>query len=475
MNNTMAPPIPPVLTPSADGWRGPGGEQFEQTVYGLSVAIGEELRARYGPARVVVTHDCRRDSQHAARVVAGALTQAGMEPVPAGALPTPVANFALARLGCVAAIIVTASHNGAESNGIKLKVAPGRPPDAKLEAAIECRRLSLGHTPPPPPSTLMDARSDTLCEEFRRSVACLVPEAASAGLTVVVEGLHGVAGPLLADLLHGVGCRVLLVGGEADPSFAGLEPNPMSARSRRRLVSLVRRTRADLGFVVDGDGDRLGVVDAHSRFHWPHDVMAAILDSGVVERHDTAGVAHTVATGSIVGRTATARGQPTFETPVGFKHIAPFLESGQAFAGSGGVGDIGFKDGGCDRNPFHAALLVVAALRMARLPFAALVEQLHRRHGHSFYSECDLPIATLDDAEQVERIGMRALWRAGLADALTDVRRLDGVKFCLGGRGWLLLRRATTAPAVRALVETSAPGDLATLVESLVHGTRSRR
>lgn len=476
------PPVPdgkperaaPQLDRGADGWRGIVGEGFSPDAAAvLAAAIGEELKVRFSTGSVLVAHDARFQSAETAQRVAVTLAGAGLRAVCTnGAVPTPATTLAVRQRGYLAAVIITASHNPFYWNGVKLKVRPGMPPGRELEAAIERRHRELKLSPMCSAGTGGTVGDPVDSEEL---AAALLDAALarvdtnairSAGLRVGVDGLHGVAGPLLKRALEAAGCSVELLGGDADPLFSGLVPDPTRAASRTRLAEYVRSRGADLGLLLDGDGDRLGVVDGRGRIVWPHDVMALLLKQWHRRDGGPGVVATTVATGSIVRRLARSLGREVVETAVGFKHIAPMLQSGRAVLGGGAVGDVGFRGHGCDRDPFLAALVLLEIVARGRGGFDKVVGALHADHGNSAYGELTLPVSGVP-ATKLEHLGFSALREVNLASSVTEVQRIDGVKLRLGETAWLLLRPASTEPGIRVHAELATPEELASLIEAL--------
>jgi len=466
----------PSLARGADGWRGIIGEGFSlETVSNLIEAIGVELLVQVGDGPVLVAHDGRHQSAAAAHQASMLLSVAGLQVVNEGTLPTPVATFAVHKQRFAAAILITASHNPFYWNGVKLKIAPGMPPDRGLESAIE-RRRAQPSAPRYAPAEYQRAASEALCQDF---VAVMLQQVdvdgiRRAGLRVAVDGLHGIAGSLLGQLLESAGCNVIIIGADMDPFFGGLVPDPMHAASRRRLAEAVRRERADFGFLVDGDGDRLGVLDLHGTFVWPHDILALLVQHAQMLDLRLGAVATTVATGSIVRRVAHAMGHTTVETAVGFKHIAPLLHRQEVMIGGGGVGDIGFGIDSYDRNPFLAALLLLQIVARRQQPVHTVIEQLHETYGTAVF--CEMTLQVVKPAGiSMESLALEAIHAAGLANFVTDVSRVDGVKVYMGDTTWLLVRAASTEKGLRVYMEMATLEQVTALKTALVQLCREEQ
>jgi phosphomannomutase/sugar/nucleoside kinase (ribokinase family) len=458
----------PTFSLGADGWRGIIGEGFSPvSVVNLVTSIAFNLHARMGKGAVLVAHDARYQSEQCARQAAAVLDSLGLRSVFAGTLPTPVTNFIVSKQGFLGAVLITASHNPFYWNGVKLKVAPGMPPGADLEAAIEHRRsvgiLNAGQ--------IVEAQvldSAPILRDFTTALLAQVDVRLirRANLHVVIDGLHGIAGTLLGQVLREAGCQVNVIGGDADPFFCGMVPDPMRAQSRMRLSKAVRDCGADLGMLTDGDGDRLGVLDCNGDFIWPHDVLALLVKLG--DRFDpTPGaIATTVATGSVVRRVCRNLGRDVVETRVGFKHIAPLLRSNRVMMGGGGVGDVGFRLHGCDRDPFLAALMLLQTMAEEGQPLQTLIARLHATHGRTVYRETAFRGIDVS-ADSIEARGLHALDVAGFAREDITIGHVDGTKIYLNDTEWLLLRASTTERVIRAYAEMSSPEKMSALLAAI--------
>jgi phosphomannomutase len=462
----------PSLTAGADGWRGIMNEGFSvAAVAHLCTAIGAEVRHRLGGTTVLVAHDGRFYSEEASAAGVEALAAAGLDVVSVGHLPTALVSYALRDGAYAAAVMVTASHNPFYWNGVKLKMAPGMPPPKELERAIEARRSARGldsvaQGSAGPRGRLTALPAARIEERYAAEViASLDAEAIRrVRFRVAIDGLHGIAGRFFAELLRSAGCAVELVGGDVDPMFGGLVPDPLESSSRERIADLSRHERAELGFVVDGDGDRLAVLEK-GVFIRPHEVLALLLRSLDAKDRSAGDVITTVSTGSLVRLLASDLGRRVRETPIGFKHIAPYLRSGEAILGGGAVGDIGCRGRGYDRDPFFAALLLLETVARAERHLGEELSEIHRTFGHRIYGERSYAGRPRPLAE-LEALGRAALVDAGHGNEIAEVSTVDGVKIRLADGSWILLRNASTERCLRIYAETTSSDRLGTLMNA---------
>ncbi|MBC8078324.1 MAG: phosphomannomutase/phosphoglucomutase, partial [Chloroflexales bacterium] len=196
----------------------------------------------------------------AAALIAG-LRAVGISVIDIGQVPTPVMYFAVAHLGADGGAVVSASHNPPEYNGVKLRRAhPAYGSEPLPGDAIQaiCRLANAGPIPDAAtPGTYAQANIDAA---YVASVARQIQ--LKRPFTIVLDGGNGVAGPLGVQAFEAVGARVLPLFIEPDGRFPNHHPDPLKEENLAALKRAVVEQRASLGIALDGDGDRLGVVDA---------------------------------------------------------------------------------------------------------------------------------------------------------------------------------------------------------------------
>jgi phosphomannomutase len=263
--------------------------------YGTYLAA---LRARGGgggdpgPGRVAVGRDVRLESPRYARALIAGLRATGADVVDVGQVPTPLVYFAVNHLKTDGGAAVTASHNPPEYNGLKLrKRVPGQPnglpllPD-EIQAlrALAQQGPSRARGREAPPGAL---RAQDIVEAYVAYVKGRVRLARK--LKVVVDAGNGVAGPVAARVLAEIGCDVVALFCDPDGTFPNHLPDPLKKENLRALIAKVKETRADLGLALDGDGDRLGVVDDQGDVLWA-DRYLILLARQVLREHPGAAI-----------------------------------------------------------------------------------------------------------------------------------------------------------------------------------------
>lgn len=465
-----------------EGWRGVIGDDFtlpnaRRFARGVAVWLKERGEAAAG---VVVGYDTRFLSDRVAAEVAAVLGRVGI-PVRlcSHPVPTPVVSFAVRELQASAGLMVTASHNPPQYDGIKVKGAHGGPlfgPElATLEQALVRRARPTGVRPagvrpakarPPRPEPYDP--DPAYFAHLSHLVA--LPRIAASGLRVVVDPMHGAARHYLRRLLAQAGLPVRQIRASADPLFGGVNPEPIAA-NLAALRRAVRSFKGDVGLATDGDGDRLGVVNAAGRFVSPQAVYALLLDYLARERGLQGGVVKTVSTTGMIDRLAERYGLPLYQTPVGFKHISRLFVDGTAIIGGEESGGVGMSPHLPERDGVFAGLLLLEALAVRGKPLSELFVDLEAVTGPHCYQRRDVRLPA-DQARLAARSLARlialpeAAPRAVAGRPVRGVETLDGLKLRLDDGSWLLFRSSGTEPVIRIYAEAPSATEVVRLLSA---------
>lgn len=447
--------LPP---PTADGWRGEVGGSFGHgEIAALASATCAELLERGTLETLLVASDGRAHSRAFADTVERVATeQAPLTVLRAARLPSPFASAWIDGEPSRAAIVITASHNAARWHGLKLRVPPGRPPSAELEQAIHQRALDLRSRRVPdraatgPAAAHRDVAARIVSDRIAHLAERFAPHV-KRDVVVVVDGLNGIAAPPMARMCTALGWRVSSIGSQALEDFGGHVPDPSLPRMRKRAAIEVGRKGADLGLVLDGDGDRLYALDELGQALQPQEVAALILASGAPEIRDhvRGDVLVTVATGTLLKRVAQSLGQRHRYFPIGFKNLAEDLERDAGALAAGAVGDIALSAFGNDRDPYLIVPVLGCVLAHGARPLSTLIADLRTDYGtsHLRWDECRVPcdLPRSNYSEFVQRLF--GAMRRDLNRA--EVMEIDGVRVELETGEWILVRKSTTESGIR--------------------------
>src|SRR6185437_1458292 len=239
----------------------------------------------------------------------------------------------------------------------------------RLEGEIDRRYATIAEPDPDQAFEQSQFSSDELIEAHLRTVLSRVGGSAGRPWTVVVDGLHGIAGPMLVRLAELLGWTVHPVGEQVEEDFGGLVPDPTLPESRQRLSQTIVATGADFGLVLDGDGDRIFLATSDGRTVQAGELYALLLAQHYRDVPDlrTRTIAITTTTTSQPGRVAAEHGGQVELRPVGFKNMAESMAAGRLCAAGGSVGDLAFARYGRDRDPCVVVALLARLLAEQRV------------------------------------------------------------------------------------------------------------
>jgi phosphomannomutase len=442
-----------------DGWRGViAREATFETIRRLARAAASRYRAGdFGPgdrSRILVGHDTRFLSEEFAAAASEVFAGAGIDVVLTDRpIPTPAVSHHVRRLGLAGGVAVTASHNPAEYNGFKLKAHFGgsAPPGLYRRVEEEIDR------PCPGSRRAGRIRKENLSGPYRAALGRLVDRARirRAGLRLLADAMHGAAGDGLAEILRGGATRVESFRADRDALFGHGHPEPI-ARNLTETARRVQDGEFDFAAATDGDGDRLGVLDARGGFVSPHRILALLVLHAFRVRGLSGGIARTFSTSLLIDRIAEKLRAPVFETGIGFKYVAELMISGKAAVGGEESGGYGFSFHLPERDGTLSALLLAEHLAATRRSLSEALDALDREFGRLEYARRDILLPSDEAAAFLEETRRRPP-RAIAGRRVTGVRVRDGVKLLFGGQGWLLLRLSGTEPMIRLYCEHADP------------------
>jgi len=434
-----------------DGWRATRDEFTLARVRLVGQAVAAHLAARDRPGPVAVGYDARERSRGFAEALADVVTTAGRDVRLADRdCPTPTLAWMVAR-ECAGGLMITASHNPPEYNGVKFVPADGAPALPAVTEDIEGRLAAVADDPPTVPDGDEGSVGDVDVVDPYLEHALSFANADLSGLSVVYDAMHGSGRGVTDRLLSRAGADVTRLRCDRDPEFGGTAPEPVPDRTER-LVERVTTGEAALGVVNDGDADRLGVVTPERGFLDPNVLLAVLYDSLL---EDAAGdVVRTVSTSSLVDRVAAAHDRVVHETAVGFKWVAEAMADHDALVG--GEESSGFGVTAHLRNKDGVLLALLVAAAAAERPLDDRVDDLFAAHGavHQDRVSVDCP----DDRKPavLDALG-ETLGEAVAGTAVEDVTTVDGFKIALADGTWLLVRPSGTEPRMRVYAEATSP------------------
>ena len=379
------------------------------------------------------------------------------------ATPTPVISFGILAKKAGGAIIITASHNPANWNGLKYKSenAFSAPPEvtAEIEKHIS-HALATGEINQMP---LAEAVGRGLVEYldlapiyFDQQVAKLIDldELRQAKVKVVVDSMYGTGAGYFKRLLDGGAIKLVEINSERNPLFPGIQPEPIAAHLAK-LSATIKRGRANVGLAIDGDADRLGVMDEKGRFITQLQVFALLALYMLEIRGERGALVKTITATSMLYRLGEIFKVPVYETPVGFKYVAPIMLSENALIGGEESGGYGFRGHIPERDGILAGLYFLDLMIKTGKTPSELVDYLYSKVGPHYYQRRDI------EFPEGERQAITSRLKHNPPKSIDGVKVVtfdttDGFRFILADSTWLLIRFSGTEPLLRIYAESNS-------------------
>lgn len=449
------------------GWRAVIADEFTKANLRLLTAGLCRLMEKEGHAgaEICVGYDRRFLSKESAHWIAEVLAGYGFRTLMVNrSSPTPLIMYTVKEHGLPYGMMVTASHNPAIYNGVKIFTAGGRDADLTVTGRIEEEIAALGDREIPAVDyeealRLGLVREDNPANDYIDSILALVDTEAirRARLKIALDPMYGVSQTSLRTILMTCRCDLEVIHDRHDTLFGGKLPAP-NASTLGVLSNVVVDRHCDLGVATDGDADRLGVIDEKGGFIHPNTLLVLLYYYLVRYRHWEGPCVRNNSTTHLLDRVAESLGQTCYEVPVGFKYVsAKMAETGAIIGGesSGGLavrGHISGKDG------IYAAALLTEMLAVTGKPISALYREITERCGELHYREADFRMTPARKSELQQR-----LFTDGLLPDLENVQRVnreDGVKLYFTDGSWVICRFSGTEPLLRMAAEAET-GDQA--------------
>ncbi len=413
----------------------------------LATAVGSHLGRE-----IAVGRDGRTTSPMFRDAAISGLLSVGCNIHDAGMLSTPALQHAVKHNCLDGGVMITASHNPPEFNGVKVIASDGVEIPREQEAEIE--ELYFSGDPEPSPWDQMGTiRTLSAIEPYNEAVKSHVDAATirEAGLKIAIDPGNGVAALTAPEIARDLGCNVYTVNVNVNGRFPGRdsEPRPDNLDGLKRLV---RASGADLGIAFDGDGDRSMFVDEKGEVQWG-DRSVALLAKDFMAKNPGERVVSAVNSSKVLDDVVAAAGGSVVRTKVGSVVISRVMvDQGIMFGGeeNGGImygPHIQVRDGSM------AMALMLEIIAKTGRPLSELFSELPRYHQLKDRVPCP---------EELKERALEAL--RGSVDA-PEVGTIDGVKLGYEDGSWILFRPSGTEPVFRIYAEAGSPERVAGLMD----------
>ena len=402
--------------------------------------LKKENSGKTGKLSVCIGMDSRPSGSMLKSAVTAGLCSVGIDVVDLGIVTTPCVGIMLRELGCAGGIVITASHNPVQYNGIKLLLGNGIAPCVQASGEIKkfysdkcfdfvvstgCGKVSF------------DSQTDDV--HIAKILSLVNKEAIAAKKNkVVLDSVNGAGGRITKRLLSELGCEVVAINDEPTGLFAHT-PEP-AAENLTGLCEIVEKETADIGFAQDPDADRLAIVDENGSYIGEEYTLA--LAAKYIFSKQSGKAAANLSTSRMIDDVAAKAGGEVIRTAVGEANVAAaMIENGCVIGGEGNGGVIDLRVG-----PIRDSLVGIALVLQLMAETGKSVSELVKEIG-SYFMRKEKFVADKTQAQQILKSAAKKF-----KDAKVDTT--DGYRFDFDD-GWVHLRTSNTEPVMRIIIETA--------------------
>ncbi|MFH2139038.1 MAG: phosphoglucomutase/phosphomannomutase family protein [Candidatus Omnitrophota bacterium] len=439
-----------------DGFRGIIADNFTfNNVRRIGRAMAKYIKKlKLSPLRrkIIVGYDRRFLSDKFADAIAKEISSEGVSVLLSDTpVPTPAVSFYIRAQKLPGGIIITASHNPAHFNGVKIKNEFGASAENRVTTAIEnwvntekTGRLNKVDAKKVKSVKIIAPYIKNLCNYLNFSLL------KKCRFKILVDVMHGSGSGVIEQILKGTDCEVTTIHQENNPLFSGVNPEPIEI-NLQELSGQMKKNKYDLGIALDGDADRIGAMCPGGGFISSHYAICLLLLHFIENKRWTGRVLKSLNTTTMVEKITNHFGLPLEVVPVGFKYIAKEMLKGDVLLGGEESGGIGFKGYMPERDGILSGLLLLEMMAYRKQSILEIIKDMEKRFGCFFYLRKDLHLKRVISQNKIRHP------KSILGQKVIDVKTYDGTKFIMEDESWLLIRASGTEPIVRIYAESKSP------------------
>ena len=437
-----------------NGVRGVFGNDFNlEFIHDLILSVGTHFKK----GKILVAYDGRNSSHIIARVVSSALNFAGLDCYLAGLLPTPCLEFVTKKLGYDGGIMITASHNPPEYNGIKVVASDGveisRDDERKIEQIFFEKNFNIS-----------TKNGSTFTEQTAMEVYISgikshldISRIKARKFKVALDLGNGAQAVSAIQLCKELGCDVHLINENIDGSFPGRgsEPTPENLQA---LSDLVKSTKSDLGIAFDGDGDRSIFCDNEGKI-LTGDSSAILLCNYLLGIKSESKVITRINSGIIIEKLVSETNSKVIRTKVGSVEVSRKMVDENALIGFEENGGFMFGPHNQVRDGAMTLALILDLLSKSQYTFAENINNLPQ----SFTTKRKIKCTEEESKLVIEH----------LSTEFPNADNTDGIKVVIDEKNWIMVRPSGTEPIIRIYAESDSQANLDVLISKYLEKIKS--
>lgn len=417
--------------------RGVYPAQLDESV---AYEIGRLFVNVVGAEAVAVGFDMRASSKNIFEALVRGITDSGADVIDVGMVSTDALYFAVGKFGYDGGIMITASHNPGEYNGMKFTRKSAQA--ISLETGLSQIRdiIAVGEIPKKA-SVIGTTRKLEILDDFARHCLTFIDAGQIKPLKIAVDAGNGMGGQVVSRVFKNLPCQILPMYFEPDGTFPNHPANPLEPANMLELQQVVRQERCDLGVAFDGDADRMFIVDEKGNLIGG-DIVTALVAMNILRHTPSARILYNVICSRSVKEVVEKHGGTTWRSPVGHSLIKKIMRDNDIVFGGEHSGHFYFKDNWYADSGMIALLQCLEVFSQSGKPVSETIAPIdHRHRSGEINSRVDDIPGKLNEIQ--ERFG----------DAEIDY--LDGLTISYPG-WWMNVRASNTEPFLRLNLEAES-------------------
>ncbi|HJT46810.1 MAG TPA: phosphoglucosamine mutase [Nitrososphaeraceae archaeon] len=418
-------------------------------IFGKDLTVNSIVDACYSLATyfekgpIVIGHDGRNSSPVISKLVRSTINSAGLEVGDAGLLPTPCLQYAAKRLGYNGGIMITASHNPPEYNGLKAIASDGveisREDELRVQDIYISRKFSRVN------GFARDFMEQFVIDSYIEAALALVnvQNIRSRKFTVVIDTGNGAQAKVAPLILGQLGCKVITINGNIDGNFPGRGPEP-TTENLHLLSSMVNHSMADVGVAYDGDGDRSMFCNEKGCLYGGDKTGTLLVKYLLENKHPKADIVCPLNTTMALSLVAKEKGANLVYTKVGSVEVSREMVKRKSMIGLEENG--GFMYGMLNevRDGIMTTALILDALALSGQELSGLLSSLPSTFQYKSKFSCP-----------TKQIAMKVIDTCLKHGNPKRVETLDGAKIWIDEETWIMVRASGTEPLIRMYAEST--------------------
>jgi phosphomannomutase len=388
--------------------------------------------------------------------------------------PTPLVMHTVKRQNLYYGVEITASHNPACYNGIKLIVEEGRDAPVETTTCLEALIAAIDEQDRPSPRMpLAQAVAEGLAVYLKNPFNDFIDDILDVldvksirdhGPRVLFDPMYGSGTYPLMVILNTARCTVDMIHNTRDAHFGGHHPAP-SVAGLAELRNRVMAGKYELGIAFDGDGDRLGIIDGNGRYLSANEILVMLYWYLHEIKGWRGGVVRNLATTHMLDVMAADFGEICHEVPVGFKYISSKIDEVDAVLGGESSGGLTVRGHIHGKDSIYAASLFVEMISAVGKSPSQIMDELERKYGHFEMVEDNITF-TLEEKEAVDRIIFAEKKLPVFDRPVSRVSYEDGCKVYFEDNSYVICRFSGTEPLLRIFAEASSSAVARSYIEA---------